>query len=183
MAQIVNSHVIEPCGFSDVSPRLLEIREIHALARGSDDVGVSRHAPCVGQNLQGRSAERDDLGSGLRVRKVDAVAPDVVPFQSLDFRETRSGVQEQTKRGHGFGGERFLFVQGPAEACKLFCRQEAPTLPLLVLSDMVAGIGAIWPESLGLCEVYHLGKHTECSVGLVRLFAEVVVQRGDIVAS
>ena len=73
---------------------------MRALAGADDDMGVALHALRAGQDLERRSVEGDGLGPGFRIRKMDAVAPDVLPFQGLYLGQARAGVEQQAERGH-----------------------------------------------------------------------------------
>ena len=74
---------------------------------------------------------------------MDAVAPDVLPFQGLYLGKAGARVEQQAERGYRRGGESLLPVEGPAQPRQLVRREETLALPFLVLADVVAGIGAV----------------------------------------
>ena len=92
--EVMDANILEPGRLADPPPRLLQVRQMRALCGPGDHIGVVLDTLRPGQNLQRRPVEGDCLGTRLRIRQVNAVTPDMFPFQRLDLRQTRPRVQQ-----------------------------------------------------------------------------------------
>ena len=123
----MDAYVVQAGARADAPPGPLKVRQMAAQQPTGDDPGIVLAAGQGFQHRAGLGAERHSAPARLRVGQLDAVVPDVVPAQGLDFRQAAAGEQRKADRGDGGRHLRLRLAQDLAQPFRLLRREEPST--------------------------------------------------------
>ena len=86
MAEVGNSHVLQPGACTDAAPGLLQIGDVGALHLAGDDPGIVVLVAKAGEDGAGLGPKRPDPTSGFGVGQLGAIVLDVLAAQELDLQ-------------------------------------------------------------------------------------------------
>jgi len=164
-------------------PRALKVGEVLAGKFSGNHIGIVFLSLDLGEQVENLFSNIDFFCSGLRVRQVNAVLLDVLPFQGLDFAHAAAGEDQEAigvASRWAFAAIAFAFIQGFPEAFELFFCEEAFPLLFLVFFDVTARIGAVGAEAPDFTLIEDDRKDAKGAIGLIGLVAVVVVKLGNV---
>ena len=185
VAQIVDSHIVEPGPCANAPPGVLQVGEMAPRLATRDHPRVVVLSLDAAQHRDRGVAQMHHLGAclGIREPELASVQVDMLPTQLLDLRQPAPGQHQQPNGGdrrRRLGTVRLDVPQRCAQAPVLFVGQEALALLFLEPLHVPARVRSIRPQLPQLCEVENLRQHSERPVGLIRRLAYLVMEGRNV---
>ena len=166
MAKVMNPQSGQSRLVTDAVPLVLEVADMpRRRARRKQERAIGAVVRDRVDDRAGRTRQPDSARPGLRIRKVDTLAANPVPFERDDFAEAAPGQHQQADDGDGLGTIELVAGEHGIEAGHLLGRQEALFGLRAVAPGLFAGVGVVGAVSPKLGHAHHDRQDRHGAVG------------------